>query len=91
MAEILGFLIGGIIWTYIFGSLIARIAFKEYQPNLKALYGSICAFCLICLLAAFGFNNSLAGLYYAPGSIAGFFWLRKDYRKAWMPDEHIFE
>lgn len=91
MAELLGFLIGGIIWTYLFGRLAARIAFKDYPPNTKALYGSTIAFGFICFVASFGFDNSLAGIFYAPGAIFGFILLRKDYHKAWIGDEHTFD
>ena len=91
MGQLIGFAIGGLIWTYLFGRLLARLAFRESPPDTKALYGSIAAFGLVCIIAALGFGNPIAGLFYAPGALGGYFLLRKDYRKAWVGDEQTFE
>jgi len=96
IAELGGFILGGLIWGYLFGRLAGRLFFKESEPDDKALKSAFIAFAFCYLLAGWGFASGVAinpiiGFYYAPGVILAYFLLRKDYRKRWVSDDEIFD
>ena len=91
MGQILGFLIGGFIWSYIFGWLAGRFAFRETEPDKKAFIVGSIAIAIIFLVATFGFGSIYAGLFYVPGALVGIYLLRRDYLKAWIVEDDTFD
>jgi len=82
--ELIGAVIGGLLFTYLFG-LLAGLAFKRMYPDERAVAAAICGWVLLAILVAFTMGL-FAGVFYAPGSVLAFFMLRRHYRKLWEPD-----
>ena len=87
----MGQLIGGFMWAYIFGWLAGRWAFREVEPDKKALIVGSIAIMIIFIAASFGYGSPTAGLYYIPGAIAGILLLRSEYHKAWNVEDDTFD
>lgn len=88
----MGTIIGGILLGYLFGALVGRLFFRNVEPDTKALKSALCGFFGVYLLAGFGYANGagfnpIAGLFYIPGVIVAWWWMRRDWRKSWIPDD----
>lgn len=87
----MGQLIGGFFAVTLLG-LLFGMAFKSKEPDPRALAATICAWICASVLAGFGFANGGpfrfdASLFYLPGAIGAFFYLRWHYGKMWTADE----
>jgi len=83
--ELVGAILGGALFTYLFG-LAAGLAFKNADPDERAVGAAIGGWLVVAIVAGLGYRNPLAGLFYVPGAFIGFLWLRGRYRKLWQPD-----
>jgi Ca2+/Na+ antiporter len=88
MAYLLGALIGGFFITTLVGLLVG-LAFKSKQPAERAIRASILGWIFCGILAGFGMADGGpfrfdAIIYYLPGSILAFFYLRSHYGKMWV-------
>lgn len=95
MAYLLGTFIGGFLLTTLFGLLIG-LAFKAKEPAERAAPAAIGGWIACAVLAGFGMADGGpfrldAGLYYLPGAVAAFFYLRWHYGKMWHDDEADIE
>jgi len=95
MAYLLGAFFGGLIITSLVGLLIG-LAFKSKEPDERAIYAATFGWLTCSVLAGFGMADGGpfrfdASLYYLPGAIFAFFYLRRHYHKMWRDDEDVDE
>ena len=95
MGYLLGSFVGGFLITTLIGLLIG-LAFKKKEPDQRALVAAMGGCLVSCSLAGFGMADGGpfrfdAGLYYLPGAIAAFLYLRWHYGKMWNDDDDTGE
>lgn len=95
MASLLGAFVGGFFISTLVGLLIG-LAFKRKEPSERAIVAAMGGWIVCAILAGFGMADGGpfrfdAGLFYLPGAIAAFFYLRWHYGKMWKPDEEEVE
>jgi len=93
MAYLLGAVFGGVFITILVGLLIG-LAFKSKEPTERAAFAAVFAWIICSFLAGFGMSNGRdfrfdVSLYYLPGAIITFFYLRWHYGKMWTNDEGL--
>lgn len=86
VGELTGALIGGALWTWLFG-MLAGLGFKSQEPDRRALAAAFCGWLVLAVVASFGMGTPAASLMYIPGAIFGYLLLRRRYRELWSDDE----
>lgn len=93
MAYLIGAVFGGVFITILVGLLLG-LAFKSKEPTERAAFAAVFAWIISSVLAGFGMSNGRdfrfeVSLYYLPGAIVAFFYLRLRYGKMWSDDEEF--
>lgn len=91
MAYLLGTLVGGFLLTTLIGLLVG-LAFKSREPVDRAARAAFLGWIFCVVLAGFGMADGGsfrfdAIVYYTPGAILAFFYLRWHYQKMWSDDD----
>ena len=87
----MGTLIAGFLWTWFFGWLLCRKAWRDVGPEGRARNATMVGAAVTGLLAAIGYGNPIAALFYMPTAALAYIPLLKGYRKAWIDDDSTFD
>lgn len=91
MGYSVGIIVGGTLACILLG-LLAGVAFKEKDPDERAIYAALIAWIVSGVLAGFGMADGgpfrfAAIAYYIPGAIMALLYLRWHYPKSWQDEE----
>lgn len=97
MASLLGYLIGLIIGSVlpvlVLTWIVELVAFKNFDPNKRALFTTGTATAVLAILTPFmalDFQECVRLLVLlVPGAVIAFFWRRHGYRKKWHESERF--
>jgi len=81
----MGAIVGGFLWTYVFGAILGKFAWRDWEPDAKALRVSFSAAAFVAVIMTIQLSV-IAGLVSAIGSYLAYLLLRRDYRRKWLPD-----
>lgn len=81
----MGSLVGGFLAVALFAFIIERFAFKDEEPDSRAVKTTGLAYA-ICAVLSFFTLGPLAPLLYLPGALVVFLWQRRAFNKAWIED-----
>ena len=91
LGSLIGWIFGGFLGTAILAAIIEKVAFKDREPDHRATATVGLAWIFVGIIAGLGYADGesfvwYAGLYYLPGAAIVWFWYRRRYRNAWVPE-----